>query len=94
LVINTATNAVVGSPIAVGDIPFGVAITPDGTKVVVVNAGSNNISVINTANGVVSAPIGGVLLDPFSVAITPDGTKAYVTNIRAGQGTVSVITIA
>jgi YVTN family beta-propeller protein len=31
-VIDTATNTVVGSPIAVGSGPIGVAVTPDGTS--------------------------------------------------------------
>jgi large repetitive protein len=32
-VINTATDTVIGSPITVGKFAFGVAVTPDGSKV-------------------------------------------------------------
>ena len=75
-VINTATNSVVGSPITVGDVPLGVAITPNGAFAYVTNGGDDNVSVISTAtNSVVGLPI-AVGDYPFGVAITPDGTKA------------------
>jgi YVTN family beta-propeller protein/VCBS repeat-containing protein len=45
-VINTATNAVIET-IPVGDIPGGVAISPDGTHLYVTNAGDNTVSVIS-----------------------------------------------
>jgi YVTN family beta-propeller protein len=57
-VIATATNTVIGSPIAVGSGPFGVAVTPDGSKVYVANEGSGTVSVIATAtNTVIGSPI-------------------------------------
>ena len=61
-VIHTATNTVVGSPIPVGSVPRGVAVTPDGSKVYVANAGisplNNTVSVIDTkTNTVVGSPI-------------------------------------
>ena len=74
-VINTATNLVVGSPIAVGTDPAGVAITPDGAFAYVTNNLDDTVSVINTAtNAVVGAPIlvgdgpGGVAICPAAVA--------------------------
>ena len=87
-VIDTATNTVVGSPIPVGNVPIGVAVTPDGTKVYVTNFGSANVSVIHTATKTVvkTVPVG---TGPWAVAISPDGTKVYVAN-SAGN-TVSVI---
>ncbi|MFF9073853.1 YncE family protein, partial [Streptomyces sp. NPDC014872] len=39
-VIDTATNAVVGSPIPVGDNPLDVAVTPNGQRAYVTNSGS------------------------------------------------------
>jgi hypothetical protein len=41
-VISTATNSVVAT-IAVGNAPVHVAITPDGTRAYVTNAGSQNV---------------------------------------------------
>ena len=90
-VINTTTNTVVNT-ISVGRKPFGVAITPDGSKVYIANSGDNTVSVINTAtNTVTGSPI-AVGTDPVGVAVTPDGKTVYVTN--QGDGTVSVISTA
>ncbi len=87
LVIDTTTNAVVGT-IAVGDGPYGVAVTPDGKHAYVTNIVSNNVSVIDTTTNAVEATVavGG---SPYGVAVTPDGKHAYVAN--AGTDTVSVI---
>src|SRR5258708_39213036 len=53
-VIRTATNTVIGSPIVVGSIPLGVAVTPDGRQVYVANNGRDTVSVIDTpANTVI-----------------------------------------
>ena len=49
--IDTATNTVIGSPIAVGFFPFGVAVTPDGSRVHVTNQASNTVSVIPKPDG-------------------------------------------
>ena len=65
-VIDTATNTVVGSPIPVGGVPIGVAVTPDGTKVYVANEFSNTVSVIHTATKTVVKTV--------SVGISPWGT--------------------
>jgi YVTN family beta-propeller protein len=90
-----ATNTVVAT-IPVGPIPFapiGIAITPDGTRVYVTNAGdpfdvaSGTVAVIDTATNTVVATIPD--LGAFGVAITPDGARAYVAN-----GIVSVIDTA
>ena len=69
LVIDTATNTVVAT-IAVGQTPFGVAITPDGTRAYVAEANSFTVSVIDTATNTVVASI-AVGLFPEGVAITP-----------------------
>jgi YVTN family beta-propeller protein len=86
-VIDTATNTVVGTPIRVGNYPYGVAVTPDGKHVYVAN-GSGTVSVIATATNTVVATV-AVGNYPYGVAVTPDGKHAYVTNSRSG--TVSVI---
>ena len=91
-VIDTATNAVVGSAIPVGSVPVAIAITPDGTKAYVTNQNANTVSVIDTATNAVVGPAIPVGSVPVAIAITPDGTKAYVTNFN--PGTVSVIDTA
>jgi YVTN family beta-propeller protein len=76
-VIDTATNTVTAT-IPVGLEPWGVAVTPDGSKIYVTNFGDTTVSVIETASNTVAAtiPVGN---RPQGVAVTPDGTKAYVT---------------
>jgi YVTN family beta-propeller protein len=92
-VIDTATNAVVGSPITVGLGPRGIAITPGGSKAYVANTGTDGISVIDTkANATVGSPIPTGIGAEF-VAITPDGRHAYVSN-PSSEGSVSVIDTA
>jgi YVTN family beta-propeller protein len=89
-VIDTATNTVIAT-VSVGGGPFGVAVTPDGSKVYVTN-GDNTVSVIATAtNTVIGSPI-PVGREPFGVAVTPDGSKVYVT--ISIDNTVSVIDTA
>src|SRR5215471_7006028 len=103
-VIDTATDTV-SATIPVGLIPFGVAVSPDGSKVYVTNSSTansapNTVQVIDTATNTVSATI-TVGLTPvcnppvpctMAVAVSPDGSKVYVTNEFAN--TVSVIDAA
>lgn len=76
--------------IPVGVAPYFPKRTPDGTKVLVPNFGSNTVSVICTATNRVLATI-PVGVAPTSAAIDPTSTTAYVTN--SGSGTVSVISV-
>ncbi len=91
-VIDTATNATVGSPITVGSNPRAIAITPDGTRAYVANQSSNSVSVVDTATNATVAPAIAVGDQPFAIAITPDGGRAYVAN--ANSSSVSVIDTA
>jgi YVTN family beta-propeller protein len=75
----------------VGQIPFGVAITPDGTKIYVANFGSKNVTVIDAVTNKVTSSVNSGDY-PFGVAVTPDGTKLYVVNF--GSNNVSVIDTA
>jgi YVTN family beta-propeller protein len=88
-VIDTSTDVVIAT-IQVGAFPFGVAVSPDGTKVYVANLGDGTVSVIDIATNVVTATV--QVEYPFGVAVTPDGTKVYVTS--AASGIVSVIDTA
>jgi YVTN family beta-propeller protein len=79
--------------IPVGRGPSGVAMSPDGRRAYVPNAGSDaragtTVSVIDTATNTVIAtvPVG---FGPSGVAITPDGGRVYVANGAANS--VSVI---
>jgi len=91
-VIDTTTTTTVGSPIAVGVHPGGVAVTPDGSRAFVAIRGNDSVSVIDTAaNTIVGDPI-LVGSHPWGVAVTPLGEHVYITNIR--DNTVSVINVA
>lgn len=86
-IYNTSSDSIVTAPIAVGDNPVAIALTP-GQSVFVANSGSNSVSVIDmTSFLVVAAPDVGT--NPGLIAITPDDTQAYVVNL--GSNNVSVI---
>jgi YVTN family beta-propeller protein len=86
---------VVGLPIVVGGSPRGVAVTPDGRKVYVTNAGNDTESLIDDTVSVIDTETDDVVAtitindSSFGVAVTPDGSKVYVTNLN--RPTVSVI---
>jgi YVTN family beta-propeller protein len=88
-VIDTATDTVPGSPVGVGNSPFGVAAHPNGTRVYVTNGVT--VSVIDTLTNTVVAtiPVGS---QPHGVAVHPNGTRLYVVN--GGSNTVFVIDTA
>jgi YVTN family beta-propeller protein len=70
------------------NMPFSVAITPDGNVVFVANAGSDDVSVIDqgTDRGIAHITVGA---NPRGIAITPDGSRVFVNNVL--DGTLSVI---
>jgi YVTN family beta-propeller protein len=84
---------VVSPPIAVGDTPWGVTITPNGALAVIANVNSDTVSIIDLASGVVThtltLPVG---TSPNWVDITADGTTAFVTNYLTNS--LSVIDLA
>src|SRR5258706_12629442 len=55
-VMDTGTDTVIAT-IPVGVTPFGVAVTPDGSKVYVANRSPNTVSVIHTATNTGNATI-------------------------------------
>jgi YVTN family beta-propeller protein len=104
-VIDAATNTVIAT-IPLGYLPDGVAVSPDGTRIYVVNSDDNGtVSVIDAATNTVIATI-PVGIMPDGVAVSPDGTRIYVTNLNSSynplsmspspyiNGTVSVIDTA
>jgi len=86
-VIDTATNKVTAT-VSVGGSPYGVAVSPDGSKVYVT---TDTVSVIDTATNNVTATV-SVGSSLVGIAVNPDGTKVYVTSWN--KQTVSVIDTA
>lgn len=104
-VIDTPTNTVVATVSLLGTLdcaqtlclsPFGIAITPDGTRAYVSNTTSSTLSVIDVpTNTVVTTIPSGASGLPDGVAVTPDGTRVYVTQTGSAAGdAVSVIETA
>ena len=88
--------------IPVGDTPYGIAVTPDGSKVFVSNSEGGSVSVIDTSRRIVTSTItSNIGTTPVGIAINPSGTTAYVGNftfnlLNPGPfgGTVTSIDIA
>jgi YVTN family beta-propeller protein len=59
--------------IPVGIEPYGLALTPNGSKLYVTNSRSNSISVIDTATDTVIKTINAVGFEPRGIAITNNG---------------------
>ena len=83
--VNTLTEA--GTSITTGTIgtePNGMAVTPEGTKVVVAEGASHQAQIIavasDTVTTTVAIPAGGSESRPDAVAITPNGLTAYVVD--------------
>jgi YVTN family beta-propeller protein len=72
-------------------LPFDAAVTPNGEELWVLNAASNDISVVDLTARQLAAHI-EVGDNPRGVVLSPDGATAYVNNTLAG--TVSVIDTA
>jgi YVTN family beta-propeller protein len=93
--VTNATVTVTGlgpvGSISVENLPYGIAVSPDGTRAYVSNADSHTVSVIETATNLVRTTI-SVGSYPAGVAVSPDGTRAYVGNYKSH--TVSVIETA
>ncbi len=64
-----------------GVLPFGLALSPDGTRLYVACAGINAVAVINTEAGKVIGyfPTGWF---PAELAMSPDGKTLYVANTK------------
>ncbi|MDP2735576.1 MAG: YncE family protein, partial [bacterium] len=73
--------------------PYGIAVSPDGTRAYVANRGNSTLTVIDTAtNTLVGTPIPYNLDRGFSftqVAVSPNGTKVFV--VDRGDGRIAVI---
>lgn len=81
--INTSTNA--GTSITTGIIgtePNGMAVTPEGTKVLVAEGASHQVQIVtvasDTATTVAIPEVAGTKSRPDALAIAPNGLTAYV----------------
>ena len=71
--------------IQVGKDPRGIAITPDGTRLVAANQADADVSVVDTATGRTIKRI-AVGKNAEFVRISPDGLRAYVTYEPSSTG--------
>ena len=71
-------------------LPYDAAFSPNGNKLYVINAASNDLSIINMDTGMGLGHL-SVGQNPRGIVISPDGNWAYVNNTLSG--TVSVIDI-
>jgi DNA-binding beta-propeller fold protein YncE len=82
LPITVATDTVGTAITGLGPHPFFIAITPDGTKAYVTDAGSGSngkVYPVALPAGTVGTPISTGASTP-GIAITPDATKAYAAS--------------
>lgn len=77
-------------------LPYGLAVTPDGTRVYVARSANGSVGVLNTASLMQEAVITNVGSVPQSiprgVAITPDGRRLIVAT-KAGLSYASIIDV-
>lgn len=84
-VIDAASRKIVAS-LDAGDSPYGIAVTPDGKKIYVTNAGSTNVSILDPSTNTFSEDTITVGLYPHGIAMTPDGKTAWVANTGPDTG--------
>ncbi|MFQ5654467.1 MAG: hypothetical protein ACE5GW_07030, partial [Planctomycetota bacterium] len=71
--------------LAVGRSPCGLALTPDGSILVVANSGSGDVSLIEIDGDRLAERVRLVAgREPYAAAITPDGERALIANRLAG----------
>ncbi|RDH80111.1 hypothetical protein DVS77_03740 [Mycolicibacterium moriokaense] len=82
--------AATADTIDVGGQPYGVVVSPDGTRTYVAGGGNDQVVVIdNATNQVIARVEVGDGSAPRGVAVSPDGTRVYVANL--GTSHVSII---
>jgi len=86
----TAVDPTMIATVNVGANPWGVAVSPNGSRAYVNNATDGTVSVIDTASNTTITTI-KVGAYPWGVAVSPNGSRAYAS---ASDGTVSVIDTA
>jgi YVTN family beta-propeller protein len=69
------------------NMPFGVVLSNNGETLYVINAGSNDLSIIDLASGRAVGHV-SVGANPRGIAIAPDGSRVFVNNVLDGSVTV------
>jgi YVTN family beta-propeller protein len=77
--------------VPVGKMPFGVAVSPDGKRVFVVNAGARTVSYLPADLSSLDVATFGVDRGPTDIKIAPDSRTVYVANELSNTITVAVI---
>jgi YVTN family beta-propeller protein len=92
-VIDPQTGATLAPPIKVGRDPDSIAISPDGTRVLVANFFADDISIIDTST---NKNIGTIPLEyeAHNVAIAPDGTAVATSGTNFDDGAISKLDLA
>ncbi len=75
LVLSTGEQAV--------NLPFAAALSPDGSRLYVANAGSDDVSVLDAATGATLARL-DTGHNPRGLALSADGLRLYVNNVLDG----------
>src|SRR5690349_21232946 len=87
-VIDPATNRVVGVIDGI-EVPHGVTLAPDGTRIYITNESLSTLDVVDSARLTVVSRV-KLSGHPNNLSVTPDGRKVYVGIARA-PGAVDVI---
>jgi YVTN family beta-propeller protein len=84
-VISTTTNTVIKT-IGVGISPNGIAQTPDGNWLFVVNSGSNSVSVIDVGSLTVARTVTDTSFNnPQRIALIPECAYGFVSEYNSGN---------
>jgi phospholipase C len=102
-IIDTSTFAFVSALVSETN-PYGIASTPDGSKIYVTESGTNLVSSFEVASlvGATAKQAGTTIVVgvyPHGVTVSPDGARAYVANTGpdagpGGSDTVSAIKVS
>lgn len=90
IVIDVATDTIVGAPIPISNGIHAIAITPDGTTVYVANANEAEVTPIDVATQTAGTSISLGVLTPRSIVISPDSKTAYV-GIESDESGIAII---
>jgi YVTN family beta-propeller protein len=92
-VIDPQTGATLAPPIPVGKAPLAIAISPDGSRAVVANYFSGDVSIIDTSTDRTIGTV-PVQYEPGDVAIAPNGTVVVASGSNIDIGAISMIDLA